>query len=60
MVTNVSVWYNGEFLSDSKILCDSMDRIEFFRPYNQCFHINFLLGGLDAFRFFFKQVLLVQ
>ena len=32
MVTNVSVQCNGEFLSDSKILCDSMDRVEFFVP----------------------------
>ena len=32
MATNVSVQCNGEFLSDSKILCDSMDHVEFFVP----------------------------
>ena len=49
MVTNVRQ-YNGELLSDSKILCDSMDHVV------QCSHINFLLEGLNVFSFFFKQV----
>ena len=40
---------NGELLSDSKILCYSMDHVV------QCSHINFLFEGLDAFSFFFKQ-----